>query len=124
GHLERGGQLVLQPLRADRDAAGDHELPQPEILQVQRVEAAFLQPRPADVDAVVYPVRLLLLEVVRIHRLRGLFLEIDVRGDSLGDPGHALVEVPALGVDSAHAWIDGASIRLDALADAGAEALK
>ena len=61
---------------------------------------------------------------MRIHRLRGLFLEIDVGGDGLGDPRHALVEVPPLGVDGAHAWIDGATVRLDALADAGVEALK
>jgi hypothetical protein len=61
---------------------------------------------------------------VRIHRLSGLFLEIDVRGDGLGDPRHALVEVPPLGVDGAHAWIDGATVRLDALADARVEALK
>ena len=83
-----------------------------------------LEQGPADVDAVVHAVRLLLLEVVRVHRLGGLLLEVDVRGDRLGDPGHALVEVPPLGVDGAHPRIDGAPVGLDALADRGAEALE
>src|SRR6185369_16415602 len=78
----------------------------------------------AHVDAVVHAIRLLFLEVVRIHGLRGLFLEIDVGGDGLGDPRHALVEVPPLGVDGAHTWIDGATVCLDALEDASVEALK
>ncbi len=49
----------------------------------------------ADVDLVVDAVRLLLLEVVREHRLRGLLLEVEVRRDALGDAGHALLEQPA-----------------------------
>ena len=71
---------------ADRDPARDHELPQAQVLQAQRVDAAVLQEAGADVHLVVDAVRLLLLEVVREHALRRLLLEVEVRRDASAMP--------------------------------------
>ena len=123
-HLERHRQAFLQPIGPDRDAAGDHELPEPQVLEIQRIEGAVLEQRAAGIDAVIHAVGLLLLEVVGAHGLGGLILEVDVPGDGLRDERHALVELPTLGVDGADPGIDGAPVRLDALADGGAEGLE
>src|SRR5439155_20138125 len=58
GRLERHRELVSQLVGPQRDAAGDHELPEPEALEVERIEAAVLDERGADVDLVVHAVGL------------------------------------------------------------------
>src|SRR5256885_602181 len=78
------------------DAAQDHELPDAQALEIERVEATILDERAADVDLVVDAVGLLLLEVVREDVLRRLLLEIEVRGDHVRDARDAVFEDPAL----------------------------
>src|SRR3989441_1798914 len=79
--LKRHREVLRELVRPRGDAAHDHELPEPEILQIQGIEPAVLHQRGTDVDLVIDPVRLLLLEVVREHPLGGLFLEIQVRSE-------------------------------------------
>ena len=99
-------------------------MPEPEISQIEGVEVVVLEKGRARIDRVVHAVRLLTLEVMRAHGLRGLLLEVEIRGDALRDEVHALVEVSALRIDRPDLRIDGASIRLDALADAVAQGLQ
>jgi len=69
--LQRQRQRVAELVGAPGRAAGDHELPDAEVLEIDRVPGAVFLEGGADVDLVVDPVGLLLLEVVRVHLLRG-----------------------------------------------------
>src|SRR5437667_10802052 len=124
GRLERHRELVTQLVGPQRDTAGDHELPEPEALEVERIEAAVLDERGADVHLVVDAVGLLLLEVVRKHPLSRLLLEVEVRGDRVGDPRHALLEQLSPRVDRAEARVERGAIGFDPLPDRRAEPLE
>src|SRR5207302_4886886 len=103
------------------DAAREHELPEPQILEADGVEAAVLEQARADVDLVVHAVGLLLLEVVREHRLRGQLLAVEVRGDCLGNATDALLEELSPAVDYAEPRVQRAAVQLDSCAHVGAE---
>src|SRR5262245_38074944 len=111
--LERHRQLGGEAVGTCSDAARDHQLPDAEALEVERIEATVLHQRSADVDLMVDTVGLLLFEVVRIDVLRRLFLEIEVRRDRVRDAGDAFLEDAALAVHRAEPRIERASIRLD-----------
>src|SRR4029450_1310712 len=85
GGRDGHGQPVAELVGAHGDAAREHELPEPQILEADGVEAAVLEQARADVDLVVHAVGLLLLEVVREHGLRRQLLVVEVRGDRLGN---------------------------------------
>ena len=122
--LQRHRQLGHELIGAGSDAADHHELPQPQILEVERVEAAVLHQRGADVDLVIDAVGLLLLEVVGIHGLGGLVLEVEAGGDRLGDAGDAVLEHLAALVDDSTLGIECGAVRLDPLLHFGAESLQ
>src|SRR4029453_623794 len=89
GGLERRGQPVAELMGAQGDAACEYELPEPQILEADGVEAAVLEQARADVDLIVPAVGLQHLEVVREHGLRGQLLAVEVRGDRLGEASDA-----------------------------------
>src|SRR5437867_6982406 len=109
--LERQRQLGAEPVGTRRDAAHDHELPETEALEVERIEIVTFHERAADVDLMVHAVGLLLLEIVREDRLRRLLLQLQVGGDGLGQARHALLEDLALPIDGAHARIERVAVR-------------
>ena len=119
--LEWDREAVAQLMRATRHPARDHELPQTQVLQAEGVDAAVLQQRRADVDLIVDAVGLLLLEVVREHRLCGLLLELQVREMLSAMGGDALLEHPAPVVHGADAGVEAGPVGGDLLPDAGAE---
>src|SRR2546422_7187834 len=120
GGLERHGQPVAELVGAHGDAAREHELPEPQILEADGVEAAVLEQARADVDLVVHAVGLLLLEVVREHGLRGQLLAVEVRGDRLGDASDALLEELSPAVDYAESRVQCAAGQRDPRAHVGA----
>ena len=119
--LQGQGQAPPEDLGLPGDTAGDQELPEPEVAEVQLVVGLTVDQGGAHVDAVVHAVGALLLEVVREHGLGHLLLGIEVGGDRLVDGRHALLVVLALPVDRAHLRIQGGPVRLHALAHGGAE---
>src|SRR5882724_5060094 len=119
--LQRHRQLRTQPIGARGDAAHDHELPEAQALEIDRVEAPVLDERAADVDLVVDAVGLLLLEVVREDVLRRLLLEIEIRGDRVADARDALFEHAALAVDGTEPRVEARAVRRDLLAYGVAE---
>ena len=122
--LERHRQPVAELVGAERDPAGDHELPESEIPEVQRVEAAVLEERGAGVDLVVHAVGLLLLEIVRAHGLRRLLLEVEVGGDGVGHARHALLEQPPPIVDGGAPRVERGPVRVHARANGRPELLE
>ena len=122
--LERHREPVAQLVGPERHAARDHELPEPEGFQIERIEASVLHERCPDVDLVVDAVGLLLLEVVRVHRLGGLLLEVEVGRDRLGDAGHALLEEPPPRVDRAELRVERGAVGRHPLAHRHAELLE
>src|SRR5262249_60260741 len=65
GGLERQWQLGAEPGGPRGDAAHDHELPQPEALEVERIEVVALPQPAADLGLMVPAVGLLLFEEMR-----------------------------------------------------------
>src|SRR5947208_11860517 len=119
--VQRHRQLGGQPVGARGDAAHDHELPDAQALEIERVEATVLDERTADVDLVVDAVGLLLLEVVREDVLRCLLLEVEIRGDRVADARDALLEHAALAVDGTEPRVEARAVRRDLLAYSVAE---
>ena len=74
--LERNGHVGLDAGELPLDPAGGHELPDPEVPQIQLIEDPVLMELSADVDTVVHPIRPELLEEVGEHGLGPLLLRV------------------------------------------------
>src|SRR5215470_13781771 len=121
GRLERHGEVIPELSGSHREPAGHHQLPEPEVLQAQGIRTPVFQETRPDVDLVVDTIGLLLLEIVREHPLRCLFLQVQVRGGALGDPRHALLEQAAAVVDGTESTIETLPVRRDPFAGPGAK---
>ncbi len=117
GHRQPGPNRLRPP----RDPARHHELPEPEVPEVQLVELAALHEAAADVDRVVHAVGPQPLEVVREHRLRQLLFRVEIRGHRVGDQRHAVLVVASLAVHGAERRVERRPVRLEALPHGGTE---
>ena len=76
GRFERNGHIGLDAGQLPFDPASRHELPDPEVPQIQLVEEPVLMELGTDVDTVVHAIRPELLEEVGEHGLGTLFFRI------------------------------------------------
>src|SRR5215470_3780751 len=121
GRLERHGEVIPELSSSHREPAGHHQLPEPEVLQAQGIRTPVFQEARPYVDLVVDAIGLLLLEIVREHPLRCLFLEVQVRGDALGDPRDALLEQAAAVVHGTEPNVETLPVGRDPFAGPGAK---
>src|SRR5215469_7289896 len=121
GRLERHREVIPELSGSHREPTGDHQLPEPEVLQAEGIRTPVFQQARPHVDLVVDTIGLLLLEIVREHPLRGLLLEVQVRGDALGDPRDALLEQAAPVVHATEPTVETLPVDGDPLAGPGAK---
>ena len=97
------GELPLDP-------AGRHELPDPEIAQIQLIEQPVLVELGADVDTMVHPVRPELLEEVGEQGLGPLLLHVQRHRDGVVQGRHARFEVLAAAIDDVQVRVERPAI--------------
>ena len=86
------GELPLDP-------AGRHELPDPEVAQIQLIEEPVLVELSPDVDTVVHPIRPEFLEKVGEHGLCPLLLLVQRHRNGVVQGRHTLLEFLAAAID-------------------------
>jgi hypothetical protein len=107
-----------------RNSAGDHELPESEIFEIQFIEHPFFDKAGTHVNEVIHPIGLVLLKVVGKHRLGFNLFPVQIKRDAFIEKRHTLLEFPAPAIDGSESDIESGLIPFNGLADWGAEILK
>jgi len=110
GRFEGHGHVGLDAGELPLDPAGRHELPDPEVAQIELIEEPVLVELSADVDTVVHPVRPELLEEVGEHGLGPLLLRVQRHRDGVVQSRHALLEFLAAAIDEVQVRVERPAI--------------